>query len=50
MVKNMKHRLDYIYASITLNGDGSKSEIILRQEVSAATSESELNAITDTRV
>lgn len=45
-----RHRMEYIYSSLTANADLSKSELLLSSEVDAALNQAELDLIADTRV
>lgn len=49
LADDVRHRYEYIYTNPTPNGDGSKSELLLKQEIAAATTQAELDLIIDTR-
>lgn len=47
---DVRHRMEYIYTSVSPNTDLSKSQLLLEAEIDAATTQLELDAILDTRI
>lgn len=47
---DVRHRMEYIYTSVSPNADSSKSQLLLDAEINAVTTQLELDAILDTRV
>tara|TARA_R100000951_G_scaffold25817_2_gene21923 strand:- start:99 stop:638 length:540 start_codon:yes stop_codon:yes gene_type:complete len=45
-----RHRMEYIYSSVAINPDSSKSQLLLDSEIDAATTQIELDAVIDSRV
>lgn len=47
---DVRHRMEYIYSSLTANPDASKSQLLLDSEIDQAINQAELDSIVDTRV
>lgn len=45
-----RHRMEYIYSSVAVNADSSKSQLLLDSDIDSAVNQSELDLIADTRV
>ncbi len=50
LADDVRHRYEYIYTNPLLNADSSKSELLLKQEIGAAATKEQLDAVVDSRL